>query len=301
MVNFSIFNELSLPIESISAFDNFFQVLQKAREEGLEKIRMDREFAQYPEILPNTTFQQLLGQLRDRDKQRRLKSFISNGIAVIESPLIQEDESESDQLLENEYFYDGVSTKGGLACCDIWDSVVVSFENDIKWSNQYIEIRKVSMEQEKNIEIRNLSNLSHFSNHQDFFDRLNQFRKSKITRDNFFQKREEIFQNKIIICSEVEKQLRDIDTTIFNQALTILISIDKGRSLEEYNISKESNSVSQDPKLKNMRMFKINNKKEYFQKHIKNLPNGYRIHYFERDDKIYIGYIGKHLATKRYS
>ena len=33
-------------------------------------------------------------------------------------------------------------------------------------------------------------------------------------------------------------------------------------------------------------------------KHIKNLSNGYRIHFFEKDENIYIGYIGKHLKTK---
>lgn len=300
MVNFSIFNELSLPIDNISAFDNFFKVLQKAREEGLERIRMDRNFIYYPEILPNTTFQQLLGQIKDRDKESRLKSFISNGITVIESPLIQENEMESDQLLENEYFYNEVSTKGGLACCDIWDSVVVSFDSNREWHSSYIEIIKMSIDQEKNIEIKNISNLSHFLDHRDFFDRLNQFRRSKITRDNFFQKIEEIFKNKIIICSEVEKQLKNIDTTIFDQALTILISIDKGKSLEEFTIGKESDSVSKDPRLKNMRMFKIGDKKEYFQKHIKNLSSGYRIYYFEKNDKIYIGYIGKHLKTKKY-
>ena len=47
-------------------------------------------------------------------------------------------------------------------------------------------------------------------------------------------------------------------------------------------------------------MFKIGDKKEYFQKHIKNLSSGYRIYYFEKNDKIYIGYIGKHLKTKKY-
>ena len=38
--------------------------------------------------------------------------------------------------------------------------------------------------------------------------------------------------------------------------------------------------------------------KEFFEKHIKNLSNGYRIHFFEKDENIYIGYIGKHLKTK---
>ena len=72
MVNFSVFNELSLPLKDIKEFENFFEVLTLLRNLGLEKIRMDRKFTEYPEILPNLTFQQLIGQVSDRDKKRRL-------------------------------------------------------------------------------------------------------------------------------------------------------------------------------------------------------------------------------------
>jgi len=300
MVNFSVFNELSLPIYSLNEFDSFFKILEKLRELGLEKIRMDRKITEYPEILPDTTFQQLLGQVRSRDKQRRLKSFINNSIAVIETPLIKEEESEGELLLENEYFYNDVSTEGGLACCDIWDSVAVSFNSNSNWDNFIVNLKKVSITGEVNIEVKNISNYSHFSNHKEFFTRLEEFTKSNITRDNFFQKRDEIFKNKVMICNEVEKQLINIDTTIFYQALTILMAIDKGKPLSDYRVSGESDSVFSDARLKNLRVFKINGEKEYFEKHIKSLSSGYRIHYFEKNDKIYIGYIGKHLSTKRF-
>jgi hypothetical protein len=75
MVKFSVFNELSLPIPNESIFGDFFQVLEHLKRVGLNKIRMDRDFALYPEILPHTTFQQFLGQLQDRDKKNKIAKF----------------------------------------------------------------------------------------------------------------------------------------------------------------------------------------------------------------------------------
>ena len=106
------------------------------------------------------------------------------------------------------------------------------------------------------------------------------------------------FQN---ICNEVEKQIKNIDTVIFSRAISILRDIENGlKFLSDFTTSGESSSVEQDLKLKKLREFEIDGNKEYFQKHIKNLPNGYRIHYFEKNDKIYIGYIGTHLAIWIY-
>lgn len=92
MVTFSVFNELSLPINSERLFGGFLNLLKLLNGKGLKKIRMDKEFSHYPEILPNKNFQQFMGQLTDKDKKTRLRSFINNSICIIESPLIRENE-----------------------------------------------------------------------------------------------------------------------------------------------------------------------------------------------------------------
>ena len=74
----------------------------------------------------------------------------------------------------------------------------------------------------------------------------------------------------------------------------------ESKTLDDFTISGESESVKNDFDLKKLRIFTILEEKFYFENHIKNLSNGYRIHYFEKDDKIYIGYIGKHLPTKNF-
>jgi len=303
MVNFSVFNELSLPLRELNEFEEFFKILTHLRELGLEKIRMDKPFTQYNEILPNLTFQQLIGDIPDRDKKRRLLNFIKDGITVIESPLILHDEEEKEQLLENEYFYNNISTKGGLACCDIWNTIAVSFISNNKWDKENITLQKQTIWDEEliNIDIKHTSKTQHLKLHQDFFNALDEDKKLAITRDNFWNNRKIFFPKKIIFCKEVEKQIKDIDKTIFEQAISILRDIESSRKyIFDFNYSGESQSVKNDDNLKKYRYFTIKNEKVYFDKHIKSLSNANRIYFLELDDKIYIGYIGKHLPTKKY-
>ena len=222
MVEFSVFNELSLPLRKEKEFENFFEILTKLKSLGVEKIRMDREFTKYTEILPNKTFQQLIGKMPKGDKKRRLSRFIKNSIAVIESPLIMSEEDEKEQLLENEYFYNNISTKGGLACCDIWNTIVISFNSKDEWNHKVIILQKQTILNDKKIDIniRHASKIKHLDTHQDFFQELEEDTKLGIKQDNFWEKRKEFFPNKIILSKEIEKQIKDLDKTIFQQAIS---------------------------------------------------------------------------------
>jgi hypothetical protein len=297
MVKFSVFNELSLPLNDSSSFEPFFSILKTLKERGLTQMRMEKPFNEL-EILPNTLFGPFLGKLKDRDKEVRLKKLLSDSITIIQSPLINDEEIDSlGERIEPSYYFEGQSTLGGLACADIWGTVSLSFHSDAKWGNAFIVLAK----DDQNIDVQHISDLSHMTIHQDFFNTLEQCIRLEIKPSNFWDKKNDLFKNKIIFCDEVEKQIKNIDTTIFSQALSILRAIENGvKSLSDFTTSRESKSVEQDSELKKMREFVIDGKKEYFQKHIKNLSNGYRIHYFEKNNKIYIGYIGKHLPTKKF-
>ncbi len=301
MVDFSVFNELSLPLSDINEFENFFKILANLKTLGLNKIRMDREFTQYYEILPNVTFQQLLGQISDRDKERRLKSFINNSITMIESPLIKIDEEESEQLLENEYFYLEKSTIGALACCDIWNSIAISFNSDEQWNKENIILQKQTIEDECTINIRHSSKVEHLVAHADFFDELEAEKKLNITQINFWGKRNELFPNKIHFCKEVEKQIKNLDKTIFQQAINILREVENDKkSITDYSVHTEGETVKTNPDMIKERTFSIEDKVLVFEKHITSLSNGNRLYFIEDEDKIYIGYIGKHLTTKNF-
>lgn len=297
MVKFSVFNELSLPLNDIGSFEPFFIILNNLKERGLTQMRMEHPF-QDLEILPNTSFGQFLGQISDRDKKRRLQKFLSDSTKIIRSPLINDEEVDSlGERIEPQYHFETQSTLGGLACADIWGTVALSFQSDIKWKNSLIELHKDSAK----IIVKHISDLTHIKIHKEFFDELEQWIQLNITPSNFWERKDELFKNKIIFCDEAKKQIKNVDTVIFSQAISILREIENGvKCLSDFTISGESVSVEQNQKLKKLREFEINGQKEYFQNHIKNLPSGYRIHYFEKNDKLYIGYIGTHLETRNF-
>lgn len=297
MVKFSVFNELSLPFENELDIENefivFFKLLKDLEKKQLKKIRFEKTFKEY-DIVKNINFQQFMGQCKSSTFKDRLREFLTNQIIKIESPLINDDEIDSlRERIEPQYIFEAQSTFGGLACADIWGTVAISFQSDDKWKNSLVELYKDSTE----ISIKHISESTHIQMHKDFFDMLEQCIQLDIKPSNFWKRKDELFKNKIIICNEVEKQIKNIDTTIFSQAISILRDIENGvKSLSDFTTSPESQSVEQNSKLKKLREFEIDGNKEYFQNHIKNLPNGYRIHYFEKNDKIYIGYIGTHLS-----
>jgi hypothetical protein len=231
-------------------------------------------------------------------KKTKLRSFVNNGISIIESPLISDDEIESiRERIEPQYIFEGQSTFGGLACADIWGTVAISFQSDEKWNNSLVELNKDGAK----ISVKHISNSTHIQIHKNFFDALERCIQLDIKPSNFWDKKDELFKTKIIFCDEVEKQIKTIDTVVFSRAISILRDIENGiKCLSDFTTSGESSSVEQDSKLKKLREFEIDGQKEYFQNHIKNLPNGHRIHYFEKNDKIYIGYIGTHLETKNF-
>jgi len=303
MVNFSVFNELSLPINNIKEFDDFFKVLQRLRDFGLEKIRMDRRFTEYPEILPHTTFQQLLGQITDETQQRRLKSFINNSVAIIETPLIKEEEIEHEELLTNEYFYNHEPNNGGLACSDIWNTIVVSFLSNEQWNSPYIKLQKQTIVNDDinkiNLNVRHTSRTEHLQNHQNFFNDLEIEKRLNIIQDNFWDRIDELFPNKIVFCKEVKEQIKSLDKTIFQQAISILRDIETNKKqITDFNYSPESQSVRNNSNLKKLRYFTVDSEKIYFDNHLK--FSSHRIYFLEKQDKIYIGYIGKHLSTRRF-
>jgi len=67
-----------------------------------------------------------------------------------------------------------------------------------------------------------------------------------------------------------------------------------------YEVSGESQTVHQNPRLKKERLFYLpNGNSVFFENHVK-LSKGFRIHFFPdpQNNIIYIGYIGKHLRLK---
>ena len=300
MVDFVVFNELSLPFANKSnieeKFKDFFLIFNELEKKNVTKIRMDKNFKDYP-ILEDISLQQFFGQLNDIDLKDRLREFITNGIIKIESPLIKDEEIENnEEAVISEYLYNSQSTFGGLACSDIWNTIAVSFNSHNEWNKDIIILQKNTID----INIQHASKVEHLKSHEDFFKELEEEKKLEITQDNFWDRRKEFFPNKIIFCKEIKKQTKNLDTLIFQQAISILRDIESNKKKPtDYKNSPESESVCNNEKLKNMRIFTIQKIKIQFNYHIKSLPNANRIYFLAHKNKIYIGYIGEHLPTKK--
>ena len=133
-----------------------------------------------------------------------------------------------------------------------------------------------------------------------------------LTPQIFWKRKEELF-NKIIFCSNVERQLKSIGGTYLEQITNKIRELDnfvvhywnKGSfSYKNANnnsalvITPESDSTMNDKELVNMRTFKLpDGRIECFELHIK--TGNLRFHFYPDDFNIYIGYIGVHLPTAK--
>ena len=296
MVDFVVFNELSLPfntnIDIEKKFIDFFKIFNVLEKKNLTKIRMDEDFKNYL-ILKDISLPHFFGQLKDTEVKDRLREFIANGIIKIETPLIRDEDIE--EAIANEYFYKGQSTLGGLACCDIWNTIAISFNSSDEWDTDIVILQKNKID----ISINHASKVEDLDAHEEFFNELKKYIKLGITQSNFWNRREEFFPKKIVFCKEIEKQIKALDKHIFIQAINILRDIESGQeSVSKNRYTPESSSVKNNTKKSNERMFTINDKKVYFENHI--TFSSQKIYFLEENNKIYIGYIGKHLSTKKY-
>ncbi len=135
-----------------------------------------------------------------------------------------------------------------------------------------------------------------------------------LTPDTFWERREQLF-SKIILCSNIENDLKKIGSSYLNQIKNKLVELDNyvakywkngnfnhrdANAKTSLNISPESNQTMYQEKYRNQRMFKLpDGRNECFDLHIK--TGNLRFHFFPEDCKIYVGYIGKHLDTDKYS
>lgn len=134
-----------------------------------------------------------------------------------------------------------------------------------------------------------------------------------VTPSTLWARRAQIFK-KVVLCPDVEDNLKAIGGTYLTKILTKLLELDR-YAIEhwlsgEFNyghanqnstllISGESKSTMNEEKLRLLRVFALNNKERaVFELHIKS--KDLRFHFLPRGNELYIGYIGKHLPTANF-
>jgi len=137
----------------------------------------------------------------------------------------------------------------------------------------------------------------------------------ELTPETFWERRKLLFSN-IIFCESIESDLKKIGGTFLSLIKDKLVEFDRyistnwkdgnfnyndANSKSSLNISPESKKTMEQQKYYNQRLFSMpDGRRICFELHIKTSGN-LRFHFYPENNKIYIGYIGKHLDTDKYN
>ncbi|WP_294531227.1 hypothetical protein [uncultured Fusobacterium sp.] len=305
MVDYSILNTKSLPFLSKEDFyrelQNFSMILNYLRDKGYYTSIRSIVDIKSLDIVKGINLQKLLGEIRDRDMKRRVTSLFTNQIIPFEYPISTTGEELG--LLEYRYLDERVDEIG---YADIFQTLLISFNSSEKWDKDRLNLKKIILEEsgdytEREVEIYNTSRVEHLESNLEIFEKIDNEKIESLVK-NFKETYRVIFK-KLEFGIDVIKNIEYLDKRVLRDAIAILYQLEIGKKeLTDFKCSGESESVLNNPELKERRKFKMENGEEYYMfQHIKNLPNGNRIYFHKKsDEKIYIGYIGKHLKTVKY-
>lgn len=305
MVDYSILNTKSLPFLSKEDFyrelQNFSMILNYLRDKGYYTSIRSIVDIKSLDIVKGINLQKLLGEIRDRDMKRRVTSLFTNQIIPFEYPISITGEELG--LLEYRYLDERVDEIG---YADIFQTLLISFNSSEKWDKDRLNLKKIILEEsgdytEREVEIYNTSRVEHLESNLEIFEKIDNEKIESLVK-NFKETYRVIFK-KLEFGIDVIKNIEYLDKRVLRDAIAILYQLEIGKKeLTDFKCSGESESVMNNPELKERRKFKMENREEYYMfQHIKNLPNGNRIYFHKKsDEKIYIGYIGKHLKTVKY-
>jgi len=193
----------------------------------------------------------------------------------------------------------------------------ISFESEVLWQRKNIEATKFEIiGDELTEEIIKIDNVSLHSTWLEYLAEFEAQRKSNLRKGKeLWDNRSLEFKN-LIFCDNSEKDFKGlaISDTNFGQLWNVLKTLDAYcldstndyslKSIQDktkQDISDESDSVKQNPKLAIYRKFTVNGVSFFLGFHVKNFSGAMRLHFLpdKENRKILIGYFGKHLPTKR--
>ena len=305
MVDYSILNTKSLPFSAKEDFyrelQNFFMILNYLRDKGYYKSIRSMVDVKSLAIIESTNLQKLLGEIRDRDMRTRVTSLFTNKIIPFEYPISTTGEELG--LLEYRYLDERVDEIG---YADVFQTLLISFNSDEKWNKDRLNLKKIILEEsgdyiEQEVEIYNASRVEHLDSNSEIFEKIDNEKIESLVK-NFKEVYKDIFK-KLEFSVDIVKNIEYLDKRVLKDAIVILYQLEiNKKKINDFTYTGESESVMNNPELREKRKFKMENGEEYYMfQHIKNLPNGNRIYFHKKsEEKIYVGYIGKHLKTVKY-
>ncbi len=325
-----VFNELCLlrprPTEpqanEFTAQDwmqKFGDVITHARRYGIKVLRVRRGFFEMV-LVPSYTIRDWATDKRiDRELKRRIQSA-ATAYDELEYDIPEDIQDAETKKLGFDFKYDG-ATAEGLGFASLLESIAVSLDNEECWRQSEINVdieEIVELEDDIKIvpssrSIKHASHPNHLDIHRDWVQ-LERFATGVQNGIYVLSKTEDWFPNLIFLDStktQVEEmvagtpQLRQVVNKLFeleNYCREWTIGgFDKDRLASK--ATPESASVRSDSRLRSMRIFRLpNGNDEFFEWHLRLTPDEWRL-FFLPDPatrKIYVGYIGRKLPTRKY-
>lgn len=326
-MNSLIFNEISVPFDNYTSacegLELFVSTWIQARQSGFTEIRLPFEQGNYLyslDIAPGYNISKLLNSdmsnclshsIFQKDLKDRFKDIMTSSPFIADSYTIKKKSFERSEFTLT-------SNGGNISCIGLgvgWilETLCISFLSHDRWKQTLIKLSRYYIDEEGNehndlVTSKNISIPDHLLIHQEWVDNIRKIQIAK-SRD-LWERRVELFPH-LIFCGEVEKQFSQIgrQSKYFDQIIEKLKGLNKfagdyakgknrysDQEFKQYGLNVSGESISTMSKYGNYRRFRLpEGGRESFEKHIK--AGDLRFHFFinQRENKIYVGYIGAHL------
>lgn len=321
-MEYLILNEESIPFITLQdaneKFPVFITIVSEAFSNRFKAIRVSERIGKgwFEMLVCNNLALREWLRGKDKELERKIKSFISK----TDIPQIPTELENISNRSKNCDFYLSEKpdqTFPSIGATYLLNQLSISYDSEIIWKKKVIEATKVEIINEKiTEEIVTIKNVAEHNNWLEHFASIELQRKENLKKGNELWINKEVEFPNLIFCGKSEKNLKylSVSDTIFSQLWNTLKTLDcycqnvsndySLKSIKEktkLDISDESDSIKQNPKLSIHRTFLVEGKTLFFGYHVKNFSGEMRLHFLPDPEKkkILIAYFGKHLPTKR--
>ncbi|MFV8371089.1 hypothetical protein [Flavobacterium sp. LB2P74] len=313
-MEYFILNEHSLPITDTDKIDScliqFFEIYKLATKKNFKQIRVSNNIDSSWYELSISEHKSLREWVKEQtsDYSSRLKSLISSTQCPIYSTSQFKEQFRSDL---SEFKYKGLSVPN-LGATFLLQQLSFSFDSSEIWNYSILTVKHLELTEQEliidtEVDVKNVTNQIQWNEHYKIIESLQieiiskskeiirtlniHFPNIKFTNSAVKQLNNNQFTPTFF--NEIWSALKDLNDAIVN--LTTDLNCETVKTKSSLNISDESDTVKQNPKLNRHRLFMYNDQQHFFGYHIKNFRNNERIHFIVSENKIIVGYIGKHL------
>jgi hypothetical protein len=316
MSSWLVFNHHSLPFEdpykAIEAMPAFIQICLQARNRGFSTILMEEKQGETWFHLPLAEgyfWRDWYEQHKSTEKDQ-IQGFLQ--IATDSYPFA----ADAPAFLQATIEWNGKAEHSALRAAAYYQSPLVSFPTKHPWNSSPFPVSLHLKGKKTEVSLQNLYQLE---GTEKILDALQKEKDSLLLSvKELIQNASELYPH-IVLCENMIQCLQkwsypEVVFTQTKETLRVLDSFVAKWQTEEalfysektirefglnHEVSGESDTVKNNPKLKKMRTFFLpDGRKQFFEQHAK-LANGFRLYMYPdmAQKRIYIGYVGPHFPT----